>query len=133
MGSVCWLEDRDAELARARRLAHSDPGAGLTVVGAVLAEAPDDLEALRVKAEILGEAGRAAEARGCFDRLLTLDPGDARALIDRADMERDPGRALAFYERAIAALQARGVTDGAPDLEAARRGRAALLSSRRAF
>jgi tetratricopeptide (TPR) repeat protein len=132
MGSVCWLEDRDDRLRRARLLAATDETAALALVDSVLAEVSDDLEALRAKAELLGEAGRVAEARGCFDRLLALDPGDARALIDRADMERDRERALALYERAIAALQARGVTDGAPDLEAARRGRAALLSSRRA-
>jgi tetratricopeptide (TPR) repeat protein len=131
MSSACWLDDRDARLGRARRLAQSDPAAGLAVVDGVLAEAPDDVEALRAKAEILGEAGRGAEARACLERLLALDPGDARALIDLADLEREPARALSLYERAIDALQARGAT-GDPDLAAARRGRDAVRAARRA-
>ena len=131
MSSACWLDDRDAHLARARLLAQSDPPAGLAVVDGVLAEAPDDLEALRAKAEILGEAGEGAEARACLERLLTLDPRDPRALIDLADLEREPARALALYERAIAALQARGAT-GDADLAAAQRGRDRVLPVRRA-
>ena len=126
MAEVCWLAERDARLARARRLSDTDACGALALIDAVLAEAPDDVDALRVKADVLAEAGDEAQARACLDRILALDPTDARALIDRADLERDLDRAREGYERAIAALQARGARDGAGgDLHAARRGRAA--------
>jgi hypothetical protein len=97
MSSVCWLEDRDDRLARARALAAEDPAAALALVDGVLAEAPDDPEARR--------------ARGAV-------------LVDAADAERDPARALALYEEAVALL---GGEPADPDLAAARRGRAAAL------
>jgi hypothetical protein len=53
MSSVCWLEDRDDRLARARARAGSDPAAALAVVESVLAEMPDDPEALRTKGAVL--------------------------------------------------------------------------------
>src|SRR6267378_3690709 len=101
MSSVCWLEDRDDRLARARTLAGSDPAAALAVVESVLAEVPDDPEALRTKGAVL---------------------------VDVADAERDPARALALYERAIALLERDA---GDPDLPATRRGLAAVLRRRR--
>jgi tetratricopeptide (TPR) repeat protein len=126
MAEVCWLSERDARLARARRLSETDPCGALALVDAVLAQAPDDAETLRAKADVLAEAGDEAQARACLDRILALDPTDARALIDRADLERDLDRAREGYERAIAALEARGACDGAGgDLQAAKRGRAA--------
>jgi Tfp pilus assembly protein PilF len=131
MSSACWLEHRDAELDRARRLAESDPRAALAVVDRLLAEAPADLESLRARADILVEAGDAGEARRSLERVLALDPEDAGALVALADLERDADRALGLYDRALFALQARGATGG-PDVEAARRGRAALLGARRA-
>ena len=130
MSSVCWLEDRDERLRRARALAATDPAAALALVGSVLAEVPDDLEALRAKAEILGELGDPAAARACLERLAALDPRDARVLIDLGDLERDPDRARTLYERAIAVLDARG--DAGPDRAAAERGLAATLVARRA-
>ena len=99
MSSVCWLEDRDDRLARARALAETDPMAALALVDGVLAEVPDDLEALR--------------ARGAV-------------LVDVADAERDARRALAVYDEAISLLQ-RGACPADPDLSAAQRGRAAAL------
>jgi tetratricopeptide (TPR) repeat protein len=127
---ACWLSERDAHLARARRLAATDVPGALGVIAAVLAEAPDDLESLRAQADVLSEAGEEAASRRCLERVLTLDPGDGRALIDLADLERDLARALALYDRAIAALQGRGARGGAGgDLDAARRGRAATLAA----
>jgi tetratricopeptide (TPR) repeat protein len=126
MSEVCWLSTRDAQLARARRMAGTDVRGARALIEAVLAEAPDDLQALRAQAEVLGEAGDELGARDCLDRILALDPSDPRALIDRADLERDLERARTLYERAIAALEARGARDGeGGDLDAARRGRAA--------
>ena len=101
MSSVCWLEDRDDRLARARALAGSDPVAALALVESVLAEVPDDPEALRTKGAVL---------------------------VDVADAEHDPARALTLYERAIALLERDA---GDPDLAAARRGLAAVLPRRR--
>ena len=92
MSSVCWLEDRDDRLARARTLAATDPTAALALVQSVLAEVPDDPEALRAKGAVL---------------------------VDVADAERDPARALVLYEQAIALLS-HDPTD--PDLAAAERG-----------
>ncbi|PYO44984.1 MAG: hypothetical protein DMD84_29635, partial [Candidatus Rokuibacteriota bacterium] len=63
MSSVCWLEDRDDRLARARALAASDPAAALVLIESVLAEVPDDPEGLRTKGAVL---------------------------VDVADAERDP-------------------------------------------
>jgi hypothetical protein len=100
MASVCWLEDRDDRLARARALAATDPAAALALVESVLAEVADDPEALRTKGAVL---------------------------VDVADAERDPARALALYEQAIALL-ARDPHD--PDLAAAQRGRDAALRAR---
>jgi tetratricopeptide (TPR) repeat protein len=129
MAEVCWLSERDAQLARARRLAGTDVAGALALVDGVLAQAPDDLEALRAKAEVLTEAGDEPGARRCLEHILAVDPADPRALIDRADLERDLDRARALYDRAIAALQARGAADGpGGDLHAARRGRAATLA-----
>jgi len=99
MSSVCWLEDRDDRLARARALAETDPVAALALVDSVLAEVADDPEALR--------------ARGAV-------------LVDVADAERDARRALALYDEAISLLQ-RGASSADPDLTAAQRGRAAAL------
>jgi hypothetical protein len=100
VSSVCWLEDRDDRLARARALAASDPAAALALVESVLAEVPDDSEARRTKGAVL---------------------------VDVADAEREPARALAFYEQAIALLAS---DPDDPDLAAARRGCAAARRER---
>ncbi len=102
MSSVCWLEDRDDRLARARALAETDAAAALALVDAVLAEVPDDPEALRTRGAVL---------------------------VDVADAERDPRRAVALYDAAIALLT-RGGCPGDPDLAAAQRGREAALRQR---
>src|SRR5438094_5524698 len=102
MSSVCWLEDRDDRLARARALAGSDPVAALALVDSVLAEVPDDPEALRTRGAVL---------------------------VDVADAERDSARALRLYEEAITLLE-RGGCPADPDLAAAQRGRAAALRAR---
>ena len=99
MSSVCWLEDRDHRLAGARALAPSDPAGALTLIESVLAEVPDDPEALRTKGAVL---------------------------VDVADAERDPARALALYDEALALLQ-RGGCPADPDLAAAQRGRETAL------
>jgi tetratricopeptide (TPR) repeat protein len=130
MAEVCWLSERDAQLAHARRLTGTDSGRALAVIDAVLAQAPDDIDTLRAKSEVLAEAGDERQARTCLDRILSLDPADPRALIDRADLEPDLERARALYERAIAALEARGASEGpGGDLHAARRARTATLKT----
>src|SRR5258708_1270847 len=101
MSRVCWLEDPDDRLAPGRARGGSDPAAALAMVASVLAEVPDDPEALRTKGAVL---------------------------VDVADAECDPARALALYERAIALLEHDA---GDPDLAAARRGLAAGLPRRR--
>jgi hypothetical protein len=102
VSSVCWLEDRDDRLARARALAPTDPRGALALVESVLAEVPDDPEALRTKGAVL---------------------------VDVADAERDAGRAVALYEEAIALLDGGGCPAD-PDFAAAQRGRAAALRQR---
>jgi hypothetical protein len=102
MSSVCWLEDRDRRLARARALAASDPAGALGLVESVLAEVPDDPEALRAKGAVL---------------------------VDLADAERSPARAVGLYEEAIALLE-RGGCPADPDLAAAQRGHTAALRQR---
>src|SRR5437763_17156599 len=102
MSSVCWLEDRDARLARARALAGSDPAAALALVDSVLAEVPDDPEALRTRGAVL---------------------------VDVADAERNPARALRLYDEAIVLL-ARAGCPADLDRAAAQRGRAAALRHR---
>jgi hypothetical protein len=102
MASVCWLEDRDDRLARARALAEADPAAALALVAQVLAEVPADREALCAKGAIL---------------------------VDVADRERDPARARSVYDEALALLEAHG--GERRDLEAARRGRETTSGARR--
>jgi hypothetical protein len=102
MSSACWLEDRDAVLARARALAERDPVTALALVDTVLAEVPEDREALC--------------ARGAI-------------LVDVADAEPEPARAGVLYDEAIALLEAHG--GDRRDLEAARRGRDATSAGRR--
>jgi hypothetical protein len=102
MSSVCWLEDRDDRLARARVLAEADPAAALRLVEQVLAEVPTDREALCAKGAIL---------------------------VDVADRERDATRAHPVYAQALALLEAHG--GERRDLEAARRGCEATSSARR--
>jgi hypothetical protein len=102
MSSVCWLEDRDDRLARARALAAEDPAAALALVETVLAEVPDDREGLRAKGAVL---------------------------VDVADAERDPARARRLYAEALALLEIHG--GEGRDLEAARRGRDATSAARR--
>jgi len=50
-------------------------------------------------------------------------------LVDVADAERDPARALTLYDAALALLQ-RGGCPADPDLAAAQRGREAALRQR---
>jgi len=102
MSSVCWLEDRDDRLTRARALAASDPATALALIESVFAEVPDDPEALRTRGAVL---------------------------VDVADAERDPARALTLYDEALTLLQ-RGGCPADPDLAAAQRGRAAALRQR---
>src|SRR3989442_9094719 len=102
MGRVCWLEVRDHQLAGARAMAPSDPAGALTLIESVLAEVPDDPEALRTKGAVL---------------------------VDVADAERDPARALTLYDEAVALL-GQGGCPADPDLAAAQRGRAAALRER---
>src|SRR3989442_9689059 len=102
MSSVCWLEDRDNRLARARALAPTDPAGALTLVDSVLAEVPDDPVALRTRGAVL---------------------------VDVADAERDPERALTVYDEAVALL-GQGGCPADPALAAAQRGRAAALRER---
>jgi tetratricopeptide (TPR) repeat protein len=129
MAEACWFSERDAELARARRLAATHVARAVALIDGVLAQAPDDLDTLRAKADVLAQAGDEPGARRWLEHILALDPSDPRALIDRADLERDADRARALYDRAIAALEARGANDGpGGDLYAARRGRAATFA-----
>jgi hypothetical protein len=102
MSSACWLEDRDDRLARARALASADPDGALALMASVLAEVPDDPEALRAKGAVL---------------------------VDVADAEPDPARAVAIYAEAIALLE-RGGCPADPDLAAAQRGHTAALRQR---
>jgi hypothetical protein len=102
MASVCWLEDRDDRLARARALAETDPAGALALVEGVLDEVPGDREALCAKGAVL---------------------------VDVADREPDPARARVIYAEALALLEAHG--GDRRDLEAARRGREATSAARR--
>ena len=96
---MCWLEDRDNRLARARALAPTNPAGALALIDSVLAEVPDDPVALRTKGAVL---------------------------VDVADAERDPERALALYDEAVALL-GQGGCPADPDLAAAQRGRETAL------
>ena len=102
MSSVCWFEDRERRLTRARALAATEPAAALALVESVLSECPDDAQARYAKGAVL---------------------------VDVADAERDPARAAALYREAIALLQGGGREPDA-DLRAAQRGLEAALRER---
>lgn len=67
---------------------------------------PDNMEALRTKANIIYDSGRYAEAEAAFHRYLEVDPGDAAVTTDLASALLFQGRrpeAVAAYKAAIAA------------------------------
>jgi hypothetical protein len=119
------------DLHRALRSRDYALDAALALVDSVLAEVADDVEPpLRSRADILVDSGDVAGARTAPEQVLMIDASDARALIDLADLERDPAQAQALYEHAIALLERRGCP-GDADLAAARRRRERCLEEQR--
>ncbi len=71
----------------------------------VLAEAPDDLDALEIKGLALGELGDFEAADAVFERLLSLDPKHTTGLIAAADVKiRLPGDDRERIEAGLALL-----------------------------
>jgi len=90
------------------RAAQIDPSYGPEAVAAydhVLERDPDDVEALRGKANIFYDASDHAKAIPLYEKLLELQPGDPNARTDLATMylyAGDPPRAIKAYEAVIA-------------------------------
>jgi tetratricopeptide (TPR) repeat protein len=90
------------------RAAQIDPSYGPEALAAydhVLARHPDDVEALRGKANIFYDRSDHAQAIPLYEKLLTLAPGDPNVRTDLATMylyAGNPERAIAAYEEVIA-------------------------------
>jgi len=90
------------------RAAQIDPSYGPEALKAydhVLERDPDDVEALRGKANIFYDASDHAQAIPLYEKLLALAPGDPNARTDLATMylyAGDPPRAIKAYEAVIA-------------------------------
>jgi len=81
-----WLERVQRDVA-----AHNLTGA-LQVVNARLAAAPDDSDALRWRAQLLGWTGHRREAEAAYRRALQLWPRDADLLLGLATLLAQDGR-----------------------------------------
>jgi predicted O-linked N-acetylglucosamine transferase (SPINDLY family) len=93
-------------LARARaHYAAGELGAAESVLQALLAREPDNLDALVLKGNLLNDLGRPAEAIACYQRALQLKPDCADALVNLGNALQYLGRlqdAVSRYEQAIA-------------------------------
>jgi len=103
----------------------------------VLAEDPEDREALRYLAQILEAQGDPGSALGLLDRVLALDPDDREVCFDRAvillelgrnadartaldqTLEEDPGNAKAQLYAGVAAYRAGDLAAASPRLRRA--------------
>lgn len=79
----------------------------LEILDQLLSADPHDVEALRLKGNILEMLGAPMEARWCYEAIGEVKPDDVRTLIDIGDTfnfsedSDDIDTALAFYDRAI--------------------------------
>ncbi len=95
-------KNRTELIEEARLLSASEPEEAFEILDGLLQEDPQDIEALRLKGNILGMHGEPIEARRCHEAILAIDPNNARALIDIGDTYfEDFETSLAFYDRAI--------------------------------
>lgn len=115
--------DRTLQLEHARSLAlEQNYDEALSLVEAMLSVASDDLDALRLKGNILDleisdenqfltneeKSGKLEAAKKCYERVLALSPHNVLALIDLADYWKHQGefdQSLSYYDRAIDLLK----------------------------
>jgi tetratricopeptide (TPR) repeat protein len=102
-------KSRDEMIEEARLLSASEPEEAFAILDDLLDEDPQDIEVLRLKGNILGMHGEPIEARRCHEAILSIDPNNARALLDVGDTYlEDTETSLEFYDRAIALLEEKG-------------------------
>jgi len=96
----------------------------LRIVDSVLLTSPNDLDALRLKGNVIEleifdeeresrqkfvQSGRIQEAADCYEKILAIEPSNLLALVDLGTHWKNRGvfqRALSYYERALALLKA---------------------------
>lgn len=93
-------------LAQARaHYSAGELGAAESVLRSLLADDPDNVDALVLKGNILNDLGRAADAIACYQRALEIAPGRADALANLGNALQYLGRlqeSVSRYEQAIA-------------------------------
>ena len=97
-------KSRDELLKEGTFLAASEPEDALEIVNRLLLDDPLDVEALSLKGTILEVLDTYTDARRCYEKILDINPMNARALIDVGDtyeLTDDLETALSFYDRAI--------------------------------
>ena len=124
-------KSRDELLKEGTFLAASEPEDALEIVNRLLLDDPLDVEALSLKGTILEVLDTYTDARRCYEKILDINPMNARALIDVGDtyeLTDDLETALSFYDRAIDILNDLLPTDsGNEDLEQAVCNKARIL------
>jgi tetratricopeptide (TPR) repeat protein len=100
------MSDPREALARAlQALRGGDAAGAAALLDHVLAQAPNDVNALHLMAAAKRQAGARDEALLCFDRALAVAPGAAPIQFNRANLLAEMGRygdAVAGYDSALA-------------------------------
>jgi tetratricopeptide (TPR) repeat protein len=123
------------EQARALSL-EGDYGQALHLLDGLLLKDPRDVDALRLKGNVIElqimerEAGQSTkyvysrqfkEARACYDRILLLQPLHLGALVDLGTHWKnlgDPSKALAYFDKVLDLCEGSSATDREPLAEA---------------
>lgn len=96
-GSSSWVL---SERARALILTDAEAAALQASLNAIQA-APEDIEALVLRGQILLASGDIATARQAFDAALLLNPNHALALLGKGQTTENDSEAIAFFEAAL--------------------------------
>jgi tetratricopeptide (TPR) repeat protein len=78
---------------------------GRAIAEKILAEEPDNTDALRLLSAIAGAGGKSREEKAALERLVKADPGNLEALVDLGNIAlrgRSPKTAASYFDRALA-------------------------------
>jgi tetratricopeptide (TPR) repeat protein len=78
---------------------------GRAIAEKVLAEEPDNIDALALLSTVAGAGGRSRDEKSTLERLVKTDPGNLEALVDLGNIAlrgRSPKTAASYFDRALA-------------------------------